>query len=102
MKNLINENVNKNINLNLNEIYKNIAKEHFLSKTGKTLNHWLYFFNKMYNDYYVSKFGLEEDRLRYQWKKIIEKDVIQIDSINKEYKIKFLLLSSDKMYNNEE
>ena len=102
LKQLINENMNKNININLNEVYNKIAKEHFLTNTGKSLNHWLYFFNKIYNDYYVSKLSIEEDRVRYQWKKIIEKDVLQIDSINKEYKIKYLMLSSDKMYNNEE
>ena len=98
---LINENINKNMHLNLNEIYKNISKSHFLSKNDKTLNHWLYFFNKIYNNYYVSKFTTEEDKLKYDWKIILEKDVQQIDSINKEYKIKFLMLSSDTMYNNE-
>ena len=102
LKKLINENFDKTMNNNLNEIYKKISKSHFLSKRDKTLNHWLYFFNKIYNEYYVSKFSTEEDKLRYEWKKIIEKDVQQIDTINKEYKIKFLMLSSDAMYNNEE
>ena len=99
---LIDEKVDKNINLSLIEIYKNISKSHFLSKKDKTLNHWLFFFNKIYNDYYVSKFNTEEDKLRYEWKKMIEKDVQQIDSINKDYKLKFLMISSDKMYNNED
>ena len=102
LKQLINENVNKDFNLKLKEIFKNISKSHFLSKNDKTLNHWLFFFNKIYNDHYVSKFTFEEDKLKYEWRKIIEKDVQQIDSINKDYKIKFLLLSSDAMYNNVE
>ena len=102
LKQLINENVNKDFNLQLKEIFKNISKSHFLSKNDKTLNHWLFFFNKIYNDHYVSKFTFEEDKLKYEWRKIIEKDVQQIDSINKDYKIKFLLLSSDAMYNNVE
>ena len=99
---LINEKVDKNINFNLNNIYKDISKSHFLSKKDKILNHWLFFFNKIYNDYYASKFNTEEDKLKYEWKKIIEKDVQQIDQINKEYKLKYLMLSSDKMYNNED
>jgi len=98
---LISVNVDKIINTTLNEIYKKLSKSHFLSKSDKTLNHWLYFFNKMYNEYYLSKFNSEEDNLKYLWKNIIEKDVQQIDSINKDYKIKFLMLSSDEMYNNE-
>ena len=102
LKQLINENVNKDFNIKLKEIFKNISKSHFLSKSDKTLNHWLFFFNKIYNDHYVSKFTFEEDKLKYEWRKIIEKDVQQIDSINKDYKIKFLLLSSDAMYNNVE
>ena len=102
LKNLINENLNKSVNINLNTIYNDISKSHFLSKNDKTLNHWLYFFNKMYNEFYLFNFNSEEYKLKYKWKNIIEKDVQQIDSISKDYKIKFLMLSSDKMYNNEE
>ena len=56
----------------------------------------------MYNEFYLFNFNSEEYKLKYKWKNIIEKDVQQIDSISKDYKIKFLMLSSDKMYNNEE
>ena len=100
--NIIKLNCNSEINNSLNNIYKDIGKSHFLSNNDKILNHWLFFYNKIYNDFYVSKFSSEEDRLRYDWKKNIEKDVQQIDSINKDYKIKFFMLSSDIMYTNEE
>ena len=95
---LINENVDKSINYKLNEIYKNNT---FLSKKDKALNHWLFFFNKIYNEKYCFIFNSEESRLRYAWRRLIEKDVQLIDSISKEYKIKLLLLSSDEMYNYE-
>ena len=100
--NIIKLNCNSEINNSLNNIYKDIGKSHFLRNNDKILNHWLFFYNKIYNDFYVSKFSSEEDRLRYDWKKNIEKDVQQIDSINKDYKIKFFMLSSDIMYTNEE
>ena len=59
------------------------------------------FFNKIYNEYYTSKLESEEETLRYFWKTNVEKDVQLIDNINKEYKIKFLMLASDVLYNNE-
>ena len=97
-----NNNCNNGINKSLNDIYLNIGKSYFLHKNDKILNHWLFFYNKIYNDYYMSKVSAEEYKLMQDWKKNIEKDVQQIDLINKDYKIKFLMLSSDIMYNNEE
>ena len=102
LKQLINDNVDKNINIKLNEIYKNISQSHFLSKNDKTLNHWLFFFNKIYNEFYTSRLDSDEENLRYYWKNLVEKDVLLIDNDNKDYKIKFLMLVSDFMYNNEE
>ena len=99
---LINNNDNNQVSKSLNDIYTNIGKSYFLHKNDKILNHWLFFFNKIYNDFYMSKCSADEYKLGYDWKKIFEKDVQQIDSINKDYKIKFLMLSSDTMYNNEE
>ena len=101
LKYLINEDNNKDINNALNQLYNNIAKSHFISNKDKILGHWLFFFNKIYNEYYCSKLESEEETLRYFWKTNIEKDVQLIDNINKEYKIKFLMLASDIMYNNE-
>ena len=101
LKSLIDENINRNISVELNQIYTTLSKSHFLSKTDKTLNHWLYFFNKIYNDYYCSKLENEEELLKCYWKSNVEKDVQLIDNVNKDYKIKFLLLASDLMYENE-
>ena len=101
LKYLIDENNNKDIYNALNQIYNNIAKSHYISKNDKILGHWLFFFNKIYNEYYTSKLESEEETLRYFWKTNIEKDVQLIDNINKEYKIKFLMLASDVLYNNE-
>ena len=101
LKSLIDENINRNLSVELNQIYITLSKSHFLSKTDKTLNHWLYFFNKIYNDYYCSKLENEEELLKCYWKSNVEKDVQLIDNVNKDYKIKFLLLSSDIMYENE-
>lgn len=91
----------KNLNDALNEIYKSISKSNYISKSDKILSHWLYFFNKIYNDYYCSKLDGEEETLKYHWKKNIEKDVQLIDTVNKEYKIKYLMIASDSMYENE-
>ena len=99
LKNLINDN---DINNALNYIYNQITKSHFLSKNDKILNHWLFFFNKIYNEFYTSRLDSDEENLRYYWKNLVEKDVLLIDNDNKDYKIKFLMLASDFMYNNEE
>ena len=101
LKLLFNENIDKNLNEALNEIYKNISKSNYISKSDKILSHWLYFFNKIYNDYYCSKLDGEEETLKYHWKKYIEKDVQLIDTVNKDYKIKYLMIASDPMYENE-
>ena len=101
LKFLLNENIDKNLYNTLNEIYKNISKSNYISKSDKILSHWLYFFNKIYNDYFCSKLDGEEETLKYHWKKNIEKDVQLIDTVNKDYKIKYLMIASDPMYENE-
>ena len=101
LKILLNENIDTNLNQTLNELYKNISKSNYISKSDKILSHWLYFFNKIYNDYYSTKLDNEEEVLKYHWKKNIEKDVQLIDNENKDYKIKYLMVASDPMYDNE-
>ena len=102
IKNLIEENIDRYINNKLNEIYKTIARSHFLSQKDKCLHHWLYFFNKIYNGFSLST-GLEneEENLKYYWESLVEKDVQLIDKVNKEYKIKFLMIQNDLMYLND-
>ena len=97
---LLNENIDKNLIFNLNEIYKCISKSNYISKSDKILSHWLYFFNKIYNEYYCSKLEGAEETLKYFWKRNIEKDVQLIDNENKDYKIKYLMLASDTIYDN--
>ena len=100
LKHLINENVDKNINITLNDIYNQVTENQFTPEKISNINHWLYFFNRIYNSRNF-KGITEEFGLRTTWLNLFEKDVQLIDSIKKDYNIKFLMLASDIMFVNE-
>ena len=84
----------------MNDIYNQVTENQFTPEKISNINHWLYFFNRIYNSRNF-KGITEEFGLRTTWLNLFEKDVQLIDSIKKDYNIKFLMLASDIMFVNE-
>ena len=85
----------------MNEIYNKISESSYYSQNDKILFHWLYIFNRLYNGLYIYKLYSDEVNIRAYWNSLVDKDVQLGENIKLDYKIKFLLLASDTMYDFE-
>lgn len=75
---------------------------HFLDKYNHTLNHWLFFFNKMNNNTYYYHFTALEENLRHFWSQKLEKlNYFEVDLSNINFDFKYYSLLNDEMYKNQ-
>src|SRR5690606_8422481 len=72
---------------------------HYLEKSDHTLNHWLFFFNKMNNATYYYNFSVHEDKLRLLWNATFEKtNYFETDLSDVVFELKYYSLFNDAMY----
>jgi hypothetical protein len=75
----------------------------FLDKHNHTLNHWLFFFNKMNNNTYYYHFTVLEENLRAFWSAKLEKlNYFEVDLSVINFDLKYYNLLADDMYKKED
>jgi len=83
----------------LGKLFEINNSSHFLDKNSHTLNHWLFFFNKMNNDTYFYQLTAMEDLLRHFWTAKLEKmNYFDVDLSNLNFDLKYYSLFCDDMY----
>jgi hypothetical protein len=92
-------------NINISDMINYINngfKSHYLDKSDHTLNHWLFFFNKMNNTTYYYNFSAVEDKMRHFWTSKFEKtNYFDADLSDVVFEFKYYYLLNDTMYKSE-
>jgi hypothetical protein len=88
---------------NLLQSFNELNKSNYIDKYQHTINHWLYFFNKMNNSSYYYQFSNCEDILRNEWTAKFEKTTFfQVDVSDIVFEFKYYSLLGDTMYKGED
>ena len=83
----------------LGKLFLEGNSSNFLDRNNHTLNHWLFFFNKMNNDTFFYQLTAMEDLLRHFWTAKLKKlNYFDVDLSNLNFDLKYYSLLCDEMY----
>ena len=90
------------ITATINNMINNFNGNHkslFFDKYNHTLNHWLFFFNKINSNSYFSHISSLEDDLRQKWTdKLLNTNYFDVDLSEISFELKFYILVEDKLF----
>ena len=84
----------------INEVLN--EKSNFIDKYNHTLDHWLFFFNKMNTNMYYYNLTNQQERYKQIWTDKLEKlNYYEVDLSDINYELKYYSLLNDSMYKSE-